>query len=394
MRRRPIESGIVVAGVTIYRAKPFWQLSHTAIPQMHVPLLTCGLIALSLAKVIHSKPCSPEAFANIRRPVKVDSSSANYQHVLRCINNNERKELDQGHIHELYYWGENRQSLEMTDQLAFRYEIKAKLGEGVHGIVWRVKDHLDGHEKAVKGFVNKGDFLHEVAMINKIHQNNEGHPVRYITEVLNEFIYQGRYYAVFPLGQTTLRHLVRTGICNYTFLRDLVGQTLLASKSMHKAGVIHADLHPANIVATQVGSGYQFTFIDFGTAIDISNEHSSPNESHLRFKEDLYQLGDDFIWFYTDGAFNEPLYRTKSIRKQSFTRSELKSVFRGWNALQTLTRSIYAQDYLRMLVSQYCVELPNHRKTQFLHLITHLMEPVVGKRFSVDEALAHPFLRD
>jgi serine/threonine protein kinase len=90
-----------------------------------------------------------------------------------------------------------------------RFEIIEQLGQGLQGVVWRVKDHRDGVEKAAKGFTRESDYRHEVDVIKKIHHRADTGSLKYITEVVHQVMYRGRYFAIFPLAQTTLSELVK-----------------------------------------------------------------------------------------------------------------------------------------------------------------------------------------
>jgi serine/threonine protein kinase len=162
-----------------------------------------------------------------------------------------------------------------------RYEIKAVLGEGGMGVVYRAYDPAPmNREVAVKTLLEFSDlmslqlFYKECEVLKSMSHPN-------IVEIfdIGEFEDEGaqRPFFVMPLlrGQT-LDALIRKESHRLTVDRvvDIITQTCRGLQAAHEQGLIHRDLKPSNIFVTEDDS---VKIIDFGVAHTIDGRTKATN---------------------------------------------------------------------------------------------------------------------
>ena len=170
-----------------------------------------------------------------------------------------------------------------------RYEIRTTLGNGGFGITYKAWDYRLQRYVAIKEFFPDGfayldagqsrevrciqdaqtfqhgkhrfqkeaqllaklDFSHIVRVHDSFEENNTGYIVM---EYIN--------------GETLSRYVRRTGPMAAAYLRELFLPLLRDLDAVHRAGMLHRDISPDNImVTTDYG---QLKLIDFGTAKDLT----------------------------------------------------------------------------------------------------------------------------
>lgn len=176
-----------------------------------------------------------------------------------------------------------------------RYEIRTTLGNGGFGITYKAWDYRLQRFVAIKEFFPDGfayrdagqsrevrciqdaqtfqhgkhrfqkeaqllaklDFSHIVRVHDSFEENNTGYIVM---EYIN--------------GETLNRYVRRTGPIAASYLRELFLPLLRDLDAIHRAGMIHRDISPDNIMVTAEDG--QLKLIDFGTAKDLtrSNERT------------------------------------------------------------------------------------------------------------------------
>ncbi|GAB3881065.1 serine/threonine-protein kinase [Microbispora bryophytorum subsp. camponoti] len=155
----------------------------------------------------------------------------------------------------------------MTDTvLGGRYRLTSPIAAGGMGEVWRAEDELLGREVAVKllgrhvaGDATFRDRFRSEARITA------GLTDPGIAQVFDYGETDGVAYLVMELvrGEPLSAILARNGVLGPDVTLDLVEQTARGLHAAHRAGVIHRDVKPGNLLVTETG---QVKITDFGIA--------------------------------------------------------------------------------------------------------------------------------
>lgn len=218
--------------------------------------------------------------------------------------------------------------------LGNRYEIVQLLGEGGMGAVYKAKDQeldrvialkvirpdLAGHPEILQRFKQELILARQVTDTNiiRIFDLGEADGIRFITM---EFV-EGE----------TLHHMLRTrGKLPVQEVVETLEQVLSGLRAAHKAGVIHRDLKPGNIMRDADG---RVVIMDFGLARSLEGdgmtktgamlgtmEYMSPEQAlgmELDARSDLFTVGlicyellTGRMPFHADSAVASLLRRTK-----------------------------------------------------------------------------------
>src|SRR5215831_387871 len=218
--------------------------------------------------------------------------------------------------------------------LGNRYQILQVLGEGGMGAVYKARDReleriialkvirpdLAGHQEVLQRFKQELILARQVTDTNiiRIFDLGEADGVKFITMELVE-------------GET-LQHMLRTrGKLPVPEVVDMLEQMLSGLRAAHKAGVIHRDLKPGNIMRDAQG---RVVIMDFGLARSLESdgmtktgamlgtiEYMSPEQalgSALDARSDLFTVGlicyellTGKMPFHADSAVASLLRRTK-----------------------------------------------------------------------------------
>jgi serine/threonine protein kinase len=167
----------------------------------------------------------------------------------------------------------------LMTRIAGRYEIRAKLGEGGMGVVYRAYDPppLD-REVAVKTLHEFGDplalelFYKECSALKSISHPN-------IVEIFdigdfNDAGHRKPFFVMPLLAGQTLEELIRRASHRLTVGRvvEIFAQTCRGLQAAHEYGLVHRDLKPSNIFVMADDS---VKIIDFGVAHSVSAQTSS-----------------------------------------------------------------------------------------------------------------------
>lgn len=149
------------------------------------------------------------------------------------------------------------------DVLDGRYRLEDRLGSGGTSTVWRAHDLVLDRPVAVKALLDDGAtegvarFEREASILARLHHPN-------VVPVLASGTDGGRPYLVMELieGQP-LSRVLRDGPLPIDDALALVANVAAGLGAAHRAGVVHRDVKPANIVCGADGSP---RLVDFGIA--------------------------------------------------------------------------------------------------------------------------------
>eukprot|EP00127_Corallochytrium_limacisporum_P005164 Clim_evm4s200 gene=Clim_evmTU4s200 len=159
-----------------------------------------------------------------------------------------------------------------------KYRVAALLGQGTFGQVvrCRVQDREDeAHQPkdvAVKVIKNKPAYynqsLTEVKILQELSQIYDPENQHHLVRLLNHFIHREHLCLVFELLDMNLFELLKQndfkGV-SVNLIKYFMTQMLDALIVMKKAGIIHCDLKPENVLLTGLGSP-SIKVVDFGSA--------------------------------------------------------------------------------------------------------------------------------
>ncbi len=160
-----------------------------------------------------------------------------------------------------------------------RYVLLDPLGKGAQGAVWRVRDPLDGTEKALKLFDLKAlskqgaeRARREAQAVTKLK-----HPAIVACHTLFELPAEDRLGLVFDLVRgEPLADVVHDGRMTPLHRDALLVQLAAALEHVHARGIVHRDLKPANILLADTFWGAPralggVKLVDFGIAAAVGN---------------------------------------------------------------------------------------------------------------------------
>jgi serine/threonine-protein kinase len=169
--------------------------------------------------------------------------------------------------------GRNSDERDQVGQLfAGRYELLSELGKGGMGVVFRARDRELDEEIALK--VLKGTADGDTAQVDRLRQ--EIKLARAITHpnVVRAFDFGesggARFLTMEYVPGTTLREVIDArGGLQLTPALQIAKQVCRGLAAVHKAGIVHGDLKPQNVMV--MGSGVA-KLMDFGVARTRSNQ--------------------------------------------------------------------------------------------------------------------------
>jgi len=144
-------------------------------------------------------------------------------------------------------------------------EVKAILGAGAFGVVYRAVDTQTGVEYAVKRVEKEGNEYYQT-LERELHARVSSHP--HVLTLHREF-YEGRYaFYVYDLCAGDLHSVIRRTpfYREDELIKRVFVQIVDALEHCHKRGVYHRDLKPENILVSARGGDFDVFIADFGLA--------------------------------------------------------------------------------------------------------------------------------
>ena len=201
-----------------------------------------------------------------------------------------------------------------------RYLDEQEIGEGGTSVVYRATDRRMRRNVALKRFksISRTDKDRDYALEMKS-ASHISHP--YVVSIYDADIDEkGRYLAMELIEGFNMEEAIKIRELNFDINRfiSFAEQALEGLEATHKAGLLHLDLKPSNIMLCEQGGGRDIIkLIDYGRAQLIQGENGdapkgrglegsiffcSPEQilkEDLDVRTDLYSLGTVFYWMLT-----------------------------------------------------------------------------------------------
>lgn len=194
-----------------------------------------------------------------------------------------------------------------------RYQVGALLGRGAEADVYQATDLLSGGSAALKIFRAEtanpdSPFNREIELHSRLHHHNIVRIKRYGRMPADGGTGSGRNYVAAELAAgTDLRRAIHEGPVDAADVAAWMGGIASALAYIHRKGIVHNDVKPANIMVNRAGdtsSKAEAKLIDFGIATsswhrtntDASGtpHYLSPEAvhgQHTTGASDIYALG-------------------------------------------------------------------------------------------------------
>ena len=175
-----------------------------------------------------------------------------------------------------------------------RYTVVEMLGQGTFGQVVKCRDEVTDKLVAIKVLKNKPAYfkqgLLEIGILTVMNTNADPTGEQHTLRFFDHFLYRNHLCLVNELLSMNLYELIKQnnfhGV-SAALIRTFIRQVLLALDSMERAGIIHCDMKPENILLQKL-QGFDVTLIDFGSAcFETNTMYSYIQSRHYRSPEVL-----------------------------------------------------------------------------------------------------------
>jgi serine/threonine protein kinase len=179
----------------------------------------------------------------------------------------------------------NEHELTVGDRVG-RYVIDGRLGEGGMGVVWRALDPEVGRRVALK-FVRASTGGVDARLWSRLRREAQAlarvrHPnVVGLYDVGNTK--HGSYLAMEHLDGMHLRRWLERGTRTWQEKVDVLCQAALGLLAVHRAGLVHRDVKPTNLLVCRDG---RVVLLDFGLALGVTEGDTGKN-NEIALGEDV-----------------------------------------------------------------------------------------------------------
>jgi serine/threonine protein kinase len=270
------------------------------------------------------------------------------------------------------------------------FELIQYIGKGSTGVVYegKLKKNKKKQKFAIKFKINQNKKedkeTQEISILRKLHNSKITEIFAYIK--INDF----SHFCVLELGnhgdlENFQKVLLKRKVLSETIICYFAIQILEALEYIHRCKIIHMDIKQGNIL---VDSNLNIKLTDFSVSCSFAlfhpedlvkfpfvgtSKYMSPeiiNRTHMKIKEaskiDIYSLG---VTLY-DLAFGEFPYKLKEVGSKNY---------------EQILNNIKNEN----------LEFPKDRKVSelFKDFLGGLLEKDYTKRFSISQALNHPWIK-
>ena len=303
-----------------------------------------------------------------------------------------------------------------TFEIDEKYEISDAIGQGAYGIVVAARDRTMGKkeeacvaikkiEKAFEHKIFTKRTLRELKIMRLLnHENVIGIKTLLLPKSREEF---EDIYVCRPLMETDLASIIKSQQpLSNEHIQFFIYQILRGLKYIHSAGIIHRDLKPRNLL---VNSNCDLKICDFGLsrAITCQNEPGKMTDyvatRWYRAPELLLELREygPSIDVWSVGCILAELLRRKPFMPGSDTKNQLDIIFDFFGTPTEDFISSIPKERLRKFLRSIPPKKPKSLDILFpkadplaVDLLKQMLIVDYRKRFTIDDALKHPYLKD
>ncbi|CAD8122615.1 unnamed protein product [Paramecium sonneborni] len=299
------------------------------------------------------------------------------------------------------------------DQIAFRYELIEKLGNGSFGYVFKVFDHKHRKEMAIKIIKNREKFYQQALIeIDLLKIINKADNSYCLIKLMNYFEFRNHICMVFELLCCNLYEFI--ALNNFVGLEpDLIRrfaiQILQALLYLKACNIIHCDLKPENILLKEfTKSGLRV--IDFGSSCFANNKMYTYIQSRFyRAPEIIFGINYSFqidMWSFgciiAELFIGESLFQSKTEKELLFAQTKVlgmppKDIIDQSPKRQKFFDDKYQLNYKVKEAEQFqqlkpLSQLLEKADAEFYDFINKCLQWNQFQRLTPEQALDHPWI--
>ena len=295
-------------------------------------------------------------------------------------------------------------------QIAKRYNIISKLGKGAYGIVWKAIDKLNNSTIALKKVfgafqnVNSSKRIYRELSYLK-YLNNAPNIIKLIN--VHRSDNDSDLYIVMECMETDLFAVIRANILLDIHKKFIFWQIMVSLKYIHSTGLIHRDLKPSNIL---INSDAKIKICDFGLSRTIE-EFDIEEENMTEYIATRWYRAPELLFGSSNYSFPIDIWASGCILVELLTGRVL---FPGNSSIDQIEKillftGIPNEELIYSINSNFDINLlsclnlnknlikleekfPELDKDS-IDLIKNLLILDPKKRFTAEQALEHPFLK-